>query len=376
MNITDNSIKKPLHFLKDHISSTKLNLLGKSVSSKLLIIESDDWGAVRTPSASALVEFSKVGMDVEKSFYRNDAIASNEDIELLFNLLSSIKDRYGNHPVITANIITGNPDFDAIIGDSFSNYYYEPFTHTVEKYPDHDRILSLWKSGIEQGVFYPQFHGREHVNTSRWLKALRNGDKFTRFAFNFGSTYSGVGDYSYMESLDWDTFDQIEEQKTSIAEGLDIFNDAFGFYPASFIAPCYCWDPELEGVLQSKGVSIIQGSKTQKVPTGKYLNYEKKKRSFGSINHLGQIANVRNVFFEPSLNYNKDWVDSALNRIQNAFLFNKPAVITSHRINYVGFISNENRNRGLNKLEELLKKLLAKWPDVKFIHTAQLPKYL
>uniref|UniRef100_UPI0040496F24 hypothetical protein n=1 Tax=Flavobacterium sp. TaxID=239 RepID=UPI0040496F24 len=86
--------------------------------------------------------------------------------------------------------------------------------------------------------------------------------------------------------------------------------------------------------------------------------------------------NIRNCFFEPSSAPDRDWVDSCLVQISSAFLWNKPAVICSHRINYIGFIDEKNRDRGLRDLNNLLKKIVQKWPEVKFISTDELDQFL
>lgn len=45
----------------------------------------------------------------------------------------------------------------------------------------------------------------------------------------------------------------------------------------------------------------------------------------------------------------------------------KPAIICSHRVNYVGFIDEHNRDRSLKMLGRLLGKILLKWPEVEFM---------
>ena len=72
------------------------------------------------------------------------------------------------------------------------------------------------------------------------------------------------------------------------------------------------------------------------------------------------------------MNPHKDWVNSCLAQIRNAFLFNKPAVICSHRVNYIGFIEPANRDRGLEGLRKLLQLIVRKWPEARFISTDQL----
>jgi len=83
----------------------------------------------------------------------------------------------------------------------------------------------------------------------------------------------------------------------------------------------------------------------------------------------------RNGLFEPSLDQNIDWVDKCLESINIAFRWNKPAVIGTHRLNFIGSIDPNNRDRNLKMFDELLKKIITKWPDVEFISSKDLFKY-
>ena len=55
-----------------------------------------------------------------------------------------------------------------------------------------------------------------------------------------------------------------------------------------------------------------------------------------------------------------------------AFCFHKPAVISSHRVNYIGALDVANRTRGLQQLRLLLSKILKTWPDVEFMSSVDL----
>ena len=228
---------------------------------------------------------------------------------------------------------------------------------------------------MEQGVFYPQFHGREHLNVTRWMKALQTKNEAVLTSFEQQTTYSGKGDYSFMEAYDWDKPEEVNDHKKIIKEGLDLFEKQFGFRSKSFIAPCYNWDTELEPFLAGEGIEWIQGLRTQLQPTGVFDQYEPIRHHFAQENK-GIRYNVRNCFFEPSMLPQKDWVNSCLAQVQSAFLFNKPAVICSHRINYVGYIDPKNGDRGLKDLSSLLKAIVKKWPEVQFISTDQLTDYI
>ena len=59
-----------------------------------------------------------------------------------------------------------------------------------------------------------------------------------------------------------------------------------------------------------------------------------------------------------------------------AFLMRKPAIVSTHRINYVGYIDEGNRDRTLKLLRQLLTAVLRRWPDVEFLTTVQLGRLM
>jgi len=58
--------------------------------------------------------------------------------------------------------------------------------------------------------------------------------------------------------------------------------------------------------------------------------------------------------------------------IENAFKWKKPAVISSHRLNYIGGLNEKNRVSGLKDLNRLLSEIQKRWPDVEFMTSSQL----
>src|SRR5690606_13830027 len=141
---------------------------------RIIVIESDDWGSIRMPSNEVYEEFVRSGLQMSGTDYnRIDTLESNDDLILLYDILSSHRDRNGSHPLITANIVVGNPDFEKIQTSDFSEYFYEAVTETLSRYPHRDLVENLWREGEERKLFHPQLHGREHVNVVRWMNALR-----------------------------------------------------------------------------------------------------------------------------------------------------------------------------------------------------------
>jgi hypothetical protein len=349
------------------------NIPGWRTNRKIIVIESDDWGSIRMCSKKTYKAFLDRGYHVYQSNYnRLDGLESNDDMAALFDILESYSDKNGRHPVITANCVIANPDFDKIAESGYTSYYYEHFSKTLGKYPNHNRVLDFYKKGIAGRFFYPQFHGREHLNVNRWVKALQSKDPEIRFTFSHRTTFSGKEDYSFMEALDFDSPQEISLLKDIITDGLRLFRHTFGYSSTSFIASCYTWPEELEEVLYNNGIKYIQGVYSQSIPQGGFNKYKNKYHYMGQKNVLGQIYLVRNSSFEPSLFYKKDWVNYTLSSINNAFLWHKPAIISSHRINYIGYLVEANRTKNLTLLENLLKAILEKWPDVEFMTSDEL----
>jgi hypothetical protein len=368
--------------LKGAIKRNLVNVPGWRTKRKIVVIESDDWGAIRLPSAGVLSELEKAGIEVRSDHYIcNDSLASEKDLTLLFEHLASIKNRDGDSPKITANTIMANPDFERIRQGGFREYHYELFTETLKRYPEHDRSFALWKEGMDAGLFRPQFHGREHLHVNRWLKGLSDKKSKTFKAFEqnlFGICLSSSSEHwkSYLAAWDFDDDRDRDFSLGSIREGLRLFEETFGYKSLTAIAPNYTWNREIEEVLKDSGVHFLQGGSVQRSPeVGK--NGNNLIRHFtGQKSDLGQTYLVRNCRFEPSADLKKDWVESCLKEIGTAFRWRKPAIIESHRVNFIGYINPENRDRNLKLFNELLTSILKKWPDVEFMTSDQLGRMI
>ena len=101
-----------------------------------------------------------------KRYNQNDTLASREDLSALFETLSSCKDKNNRAAVITAVSVVANPDFNKIKEYDFNEYFHEHFTKTLEKYQGGSWAYDLWEEGIQNKIFLPQFHGREHLKYS------------------------------------------------------------------------------------------------------------------------------------------------------------------------------------------------------------------
>jgi|SRR5690554_2459379 len=366
--------------LKTSLSRNLTNARGWRTNRKIVVIESDDWGSIRMPNTTVQKKYEALGYDITNNPYcKYDTLANSEDLEVLFSSLSKFKDKRGNNPIITFNTVMGNPVFDKIKESKFEAYFYEPFTETLKHYYPNENVFELWKQGVEAKLIQPQFHGREHVNVPLWLEELRKNNKPLIDAFDLD--FWGIPKSLYtpknlniQASYDSNKKDHINFYNESIIEGLNLFEEIFGYRSTTFIANNYTWSNELNNTLKTVGIKGFQSMKYQKMPFSISDKKRPKKEVFtGRKTDDNQIYMVRNCVFEPS-QYKKEFdnISSCLKQIEQAFFFKKPAILSCHRINFIGALDKKNRTINIESLNILLSSILQKWPDVEFLSSDQL----
>jgi len=360
----------------ERVKKNIINLRGKRLGKRVLVLESDDWGSIRIPNKDVQNELlSKQLINASDPFSMFDALETTDDLDALFNVLIRFKDQLGNHPVITANTVVANPDFTQIKANGFQEYVYEKFTDTYSRLNSRD-TFDCFAKGMQAGLFHPQFHAREHVNVPEWMSLLNNGKAAFLEAFQlncFSIPYHSPINKrnNLMATYDYNSLENLVYIQKSISEGLDLFEEIFKFKSMTTIAPCYVWNDAIEDVFFNHNVAAFQGSKFQNIPSLDSKEYRKSMHYNGEKNKNGQYYFIRNGLFEPSL-VNIDWVSRCLESISIAFYWNKPAVIGTHRLNYIGSLRETNRAKNLKLLEVLLAEVLKKWPDVLFLNSEEL----
>jgi hypothetical protein len=362
---------------KDLIRPHFQNVPGKRIGRKIVVIQSDDWGAIRTSGQNALKDLSKAGIAVSECHYTEfDALEGSDDLNAIFEVLDSVRDRNGSPAKLTANCLVANPNFEAIEKDGFSRYSAEPVTTTFERSERTEGADRLWLEGYEAGLFFPQSHSREHLNVARWMHHLQTGDAIFRLLFKHRmyalSSFLIPGrPSSYLAALQSPAEGEYDAREEILDDGLRMFRQIIGFSSKSFIAPNYVWDDAAEDTLHRLGVAYIQTAAVQQL-AGSDQPSKRIRRVQGQRNRNGQLYLMRNVHFEPSSDSNEDWISRCMADISAAFLWSKPAIISTHRVNFIGALDESNRKSGLKQLKALLDSILKRWPDVEFLSTTEL----
>lgn len=340
----------------------------------IVVIESDDWGSIRMPSPKVLEELKLKGYHYADfiGYDLYDTLASNLDLEMLIEALSSVKDSEGHCAKLTMNCVVANPDFEKIRQSGFREYHYEVFTETLRRYPHHDRSFSLWKEGMNAGVLHPQFHGREHLNAQMWLHLLQKGckpvlDSFDKEVFSVVIDKKEDPRQHVLAAYNLANENEYAFAKQSVAEGLDIFEQLFGYRSESMIAPNYTWDTVIEDTAAFCGVKYLQGGRNQRHSFYVMCNGGRNvTRYTGESNANGQIYMVRNCLFEPSENSSRN-ADFCMAQIKKAFDRGQAAIISTHRQNYIGELYPSNRDNNIKQLKSLLKTIVTNYPDMVFM---------
>jgi hypothetical protein len=356
------------------------NLRGKPIREKLIVFESDDWGMVRTRSVEAYRKLSK-DYPLDRCDYSwRDALERKKDLEGLLGVLNENANAAGSCPVFTLNMVMFNPDFDAIRRNGYTAYEREPFGHTYDRYDgSQSGNLALLRQGIDDGHFTPQFHATEHVHIGNWMHALKTGDKTTQIAFGFDMPHlfpeiPAPCSTGFLDAWGY-TADrpEAESRTTTISIGLAEFERFFGYASRTTIAPCYIWGPETEDEMIRNGVQGFQGGTVQKVPESGGFRHIR--HHMGQAGTKGQRYFIRNCSFELEHIDANDYVGMCMKDIEAAFLLRKPAVISTHRVNYIGRLNESNRDSGLSLLNRLLKRINRRWPDVRYISSPELLEF-
>ena len=321
------------------------------------------------------LSLDRVPIDASK-FTQFDGLERTDDLEVLFETLSSVKDINGNSACITPLVLMANPDFKAIRANGFEQYEYEGISTTFSKYNE-PGLLELWKGmGVKEKLFYPQFHGREHINYRRWMKAIRRKDSMAQKAFEqesiLGIRLEKTSQQdNYMAAFE--AINDIEQEyiNKGVQTGLNEFEKLFGFRSISAIPSQSIISENSIKALKANGVNYLQCGQ-HFLPSSASL--QKRDYLWGHQDKHGMTYWRRNVNFEPYTDRDKDHVDEAMAEIALAFRFRKPAVISSHRINYTSRITSSLRDQSLKQLKTLLNKIVDRWPDVQFINSEDLAR--
>ena len=369
-----------INSIKENLILNIKNLFGWKTKRKIVVFSVDDYGNVRVDSKQARTNMDAAGMKIFSRFDLLDTLETKQDLEQLYAVLDSVKDKNGRPAVFTPFALPCNIDFEKMAAENYGQYHYEMLPVTYEKLsklqPEaYQNAWNLWKDGIAKGFLKPQFHGREHLNLAIFNDKLQHKDPELLTALK-NRSFTSISDEAYPTMSSTAAFDfwdvkENENFTSIIADGLDCFAKVYGYKSDYFTPPVYSIHDSLFKTLKENGIKYIDLGLVRKA----HLGQNQYKSEF---NYIGKKTNgrlttiVRNVVFEPTEDRGIDWVAFTMKQIEAAFRWNKPAIISSHRVNFCGHIDPMNREKGLSALKKLLEEITRKWPEVEFMAADEL----
>lgn len=336
-----------------------------------IVFDSDDWGSQRVPSSRALARLAKAGVIGGDGAYDRDTLESASDLAALYEVLAAARGGDGRPPVVSAYVNPANPDFDAIRANGFAEYCWEPMSATLARRGDARETIAAWRTGVAEGLLVPQYHGREHLQVRAWMEQLAH-DGPVRAGFEHGY-YSvalpGVPDAlrGFRAANFFRSLDELPDLGAIIASGADCFEAEFGRRPDIYCPTNNIFHPALYPAVRAAGCRALVRHVRNKQPDGRgglRLAWGQ-----GGVTEAGLAWHGRNATFEPVQGFG---VDHALAGIASAFAWGVPAVISTHRVNFVGGVDPAQRDRGLQGLRDLLAAIARLWPDACYVPSTAL----
>jgi hypothetical protein len=366
--------------MKQILLNNLKNIYGWRTPRKIIVISVDDYGNVRLDSNKARQNMDEAGLKVHSRFDAYDTLETREDLERLYDVLDSVKGKNNRSAVFTPFALPCNIDFERMAEEGYVEYQYELLPETYNKLSQVDPLAyegtwALWQEGINKGIIVPQFHGREHLNLKVFKEKLDNKDNELMIALKNRSytslSNSGFPNISYTAAFEFEDFKENEVFPDIISDGLKAFEKVYGYRSVIFNPPGGREHPIIHKILKENGIRYLDTPlvKNEHQGNGKY---KKKINYTGKKNKLNMSYLVRNVVFEPTHDRGFDWVNYTMKQIEVAFRWHRPAIISSHRVNFCGHIDYKNRKTGLDALKELLQKVAKKWPEVEFMAANEL----
>ncbi|MBI1799834.1 MAG: hypothetical protein HYR73_09140 [Candidatus Eisenbacteria bacterium] len=326
---------------------------------KAVVLESDDWGLCAwSPDEQAF----RVLADAPEfrgatgRRYGGSTLESAADVKELSDLLLEFRGGDGFPPVWQANTVMASPDWARLAPPGF-----ECASLPLIDYPSAPGRWArpgLWGEvtrAREAGVWWPELHGLHHLPETAWLTALRRGDDDARRAFEQQSPVCRA----VAESGEYDASEPLELRRHNLDGAVRRFRTLFGRGPDSFCPPDYRWDDAVEACALELGVTAFQGRAERTHGVLPHVRHFLARFCFPDLEGDRFYLPPR-IAFEPGAageGAARLGVDAAHRGIRAAWALRQPAIVSSHRTNFVQ-VDAARGAAGRERLRELITRLV------------------
>ena len=326
----------------------------------IVVIESDDWGRAGLPSLAVMEDLKAAGVPIGASPWDYYGLESEDDVVRLGDVLADSRDGDGRPACITTNFIMANADLERMRQENFQEFRWMPIDQGLPA-PWRETLMPAYRANVQRGVFYPGLHGFTHFNAAAMMNLLRQssarGERMRRLACHgvpYLASLTPECNFALVERQEGaEQFLPESEQDKWVEAGVRLFTRAFGQPPLTTCAPGYRADEATFRAWRRHGIEAVQSNASD------------------GISLADDMVRVgRNVAFEPSLVADFS-VAKAIDAAARIVECGHPIVVCSHSINYMSrFLGNAEAGR--RQLADLLRGLLAAYPDLRFASDADI----
>lgn len=308
-------------------------------TARAVVLESDDWGLCGfTPDRETIdgADMSAIDPGEAPDVYRYSTLESAADVRRLARLLADHTGRDGFPAVLQPNYIVSSLTYEAPDAPG------EAPTWRLASLPELPAFYArpgLWaavRDAMRAGVWWPEYHGRWHFDPRERKARVAENAEARRVAARGLLLFPDI-DRSYELSITRDPARLAGE----LTDGIEIFRTLFGRPPGSVIAPDYAWNRDREIMWRDAGLGIVQAKREQRslVKYGATLMDRVRKVAERSWRYLTERRLVyldRNCRLEGAQTSRPDeHAADCLADVHSAWRSGKPAIIGTHRVNYV-----------------------------------------
>ena len=330
----------------------------------LVLFQSDDWGRAGVRDREGWEELCAAGLNLGEKPYDFYSLETAEDLHALGEVLRKHRDSTGRRPSMVMNFIMANVDFDRCFEPRQTQIPLRPLTEGFPGSWFRPQLLEAYQQGICERLFYPALHGLTHFCERTVIRELNAGGERSQLVQKMWRAQTPyihwrmpwIG-YEY-----WDPemrpvrrFLPVDDQRAAIRRAAGIFRELFAAGPFSACAPGYRANADSKTAWFETGVRVMQNGPGE--GTGPYLDEN------------GMLSTFRTVEMEPATE--RCDLERLVERVEQCFVTGLPAVISIHSINFHSTIQ-DFRTATLKLMDEFLSAIEKKWPDLLYVHDAEL----
>jgi len=330
----------------------------------LVLFQSDDWGRAGVRDREGWEELRAAGLNLGEKPYDFYSLETAEDLNALAEVLRKHRDSTGRRPAMVMNFIMANVDFDRCFESCLRQIPLRPLTEGLPGAWRRPQLLEAYQQGIRERLFFPALHGLTHFCEPAVARELNIGGERSQLLKTLWRAQTPyihwrmpwVGyEYWNPEMAPERQFLPVDDQRAAIRRAAGIFQELFAASPFSACAPGYRANADSRTAWFEAGVRVVQHGPGER--RGPHLGEK------------GMLSVFRTVEMEPATEPCN--LERLVNQVEQCFAGDLPAVISIHSINFHSTIQ-DFRTPTLTLLDEFLTVLEKKWPDLLYVHDADL----